>query len=71
MVLSEWSSCPQCLMCCNYTDMKRVLEAEPLCPICDKQVSPMAVVISSNPEGELKALCELPKDSGPAKDEQN
>lgn len=58
-------------MCCNYTDMKRVLEAEPVCPICDKPVAPMSVVISNNPEGEFKALCELLKDSGPSKDEQN
>jgi hypothetical protein len=29
----------------------------------------MSVVISSNPEGEFKALCELLKDSGPSKDE--
>ena len=56
-------------MCCNYTDMKRVLEAEPVCPICDKPVAPMSVVISNNPEGEFKALCELLKDSGPSNDE--
>jgi len=63
MVLTEWSSCPQCKMCCNYSDMKRVLENEPVCPICDKQVPPMSVKISDNSESELKALVELMKDS--------
>ena len=70
MVLTEWSSCPQCSMCCNYTDMKRILEAEPVCPICDKPVAPMAVTVSSNPEAEFKALVELMKDSGPSKDDE-
>jgi len=51
--------------------MKRVLESEPVCPICDKPVAPMSVVISPNPEGEFKALCELLKDSGPSKDDSN
>lgn len=71
MVLSEWSSCPQCLMSCNYTDMKRILEAEPVCPICDKNVPPMSVTISAHPEADFKALVELMKDSGPSKDDQN
>jgi len=31
----------------------------------------MSVVISSNPEAEFKALCELLKDSGPTKDDEN
>jgi WD repeat-containing protein 19 len=26
MVLKEWSSCPSCKMCANYTDFKRFLE---------------------------------------------
>ena len=71
MVLSEWSSCPQCQMCCNYTEMKRVLEAEPSCPTCEKPVAPMSVIIAANPEAEFKAICELLKDSGPSKDDEN
>jgi hypothetical protein len=56
-------------MSCNYTDMKRILEAEPLCPICDKAVPPMSVTISAHPEADFKALVELMKDSGPSKDD--
>jgi WD repeat-containing protein 19 len=69
MVLTEWSSCPQCQMVCNYSEMKRVLEADPVCPICDKQVMPMSVTISSNAEQEFKSLVELMKDSGPSAEE--
>jgi hypothetical protein len=58
-------------MCCNYTDMKRILEADPVCPICDKPVAPMSVTISSNAEVEFKALVELMKDSGPQADEKS
>ena len=70
MVLTDWSSCPQCKMCCNYTDMKRILESEAVCPICDKPVQPMSVTISNNAEAEFKALVELMKDSGPSADEK-
>jgi len=70
MVLTEWSTCPQCLMCCNYTDMKRCLEMEPVCPICEKPTAPMSVTISQNAETEFKALVELMKDSGPQADEK-
>lgn len=65
MVLTEWSNCPHCLMCCNYTDMKRCLESEQTCPICEKPTAPMSVTISQNAEAEFKALVELMKDSGP------
>ena len=58
-------------MCCNYTDMKRILEADPVCPICDKPVAPMSVTISSNAEVEFKALVEFMKDSGPQADEKS
>jgi hypothetical protein len=51
--------------------MKRILEAEPVCPICDKQVAPMSVTISNNAEGEFKSLVELMKDSGPQDDEES
>ena len=69
MVLTDWSKCSQCQMPCNYTEMKRVLEAEPLCPMCDKQVDPMQITVSADPEADFKALVELMRDSGPNKDE--
>lgn len=57
-------------MPCNYTEMKRVLEADPSCPMCDKTLEPMEIVIASDPEAEFKALIELMRDSGPSKDEE-
>lgn len=65
MVLQDWSSDPQSGMPCNYTEMKRMVEFEPVSPICDKPVNPMQVVISNDCEAEFKALADLMKDSSP------
>jgi len=56
MVLNEWSSCPNCKMCANYTDFKRIIENSPECPMCDSAVNPMNVTISIDPQAEYKAL---------------
>jgi hypothetical protein len=63
MVLADWSKCPECNMPCNWSEMKRMLEFEPECPMCSKPVQPMQIRISDDQEGELKALAELMKDS--------
>lgn len=70
MVLSEWSVCPSCKMCANYSELKRVLENDPVCPMCEAQVSPMSIKISDDPAGEFKALVALMKDPTDNKDEQ-
>jgi len=62
MVLSDWTSCPQCKMAANYTELKKVLEAEPLCPMCNGNVPPMSVKISDDPQADFKALINLMKD---------
>lgn len=62
MVLSDWSSCPSCKMCCLYPDMKRILEADPTCPMCEQNVAPMSLKISDDPQTEFKALVALMKD---------
>ena len=49
-------------MCCNLSDMKRVLEAEPICPMCDQNVPPMTVRIADDAPAEFKALVALMKD---------
>lgn len=64
-MLSEWSSCPSCKMPGNYKDLKKVLEAEPVCPMCEQSVPPMTITLASDPEVEFKALTALMKDSGP------
>lgn len=38
MVVSEWCQCPHCKMCANYSEFKRVLENEAVCPMCEEQV---------------------------------
>ncbi len=43
-----------------------MLEAEPTCPMCEQNVSPMSITLSSDPEGEFKALVALMKESGPS-----
>lgn len=62
MIISDWSCCPQCKMSCNYSEMKKVLEAEPLCPMCNGNVPPMSVKISDDPQADFKALINLMKD---------
>ena len=57
-------------MCCNYTEMRRVLESDNSCPMCEKQIDPMAVTISNDPEAEFKALVELMRDSTNQKEDE-
>lgn len=70
MILSEWSSCPKCSMCTNYSEMKKMTEFEPVCPICDAQVAPMSVTIADDVQSEFKAFSELLRDSGPSKEDE-
>mmetsp|Transcript_17464 Transcript_17464/g.29389 ORF Transcript_17464/g.29389 Transcript_17464/m.29389 type:complete len:86 (+) Transcript_17464:472-729(+) len=62
MVLSDWSHCPSCKMCGLYTEMKRVLEADPSCPMCEQNVPPMTVKISDDSQSDFKSLVNLMKD---------
>ena len=57
-------------MSCNFSEMKRVLEAEPICPMCNSSVPPMNITISNDPQSEFRALTDLMKDSGPQADEE-
>jgi hypothetical protein len=48
-----------------YSDFKRLLENEPVCPMCEQNVPAMSITLASDPEAEFKALTALMKDSGP------
>lgn len=50
-------------MPCNYTEMKRLIESEPVCPMCSAEVQPMQLKIVENAETEFKELMTLMKDS--------
>ena len=63
MVIKEWSSCPQCKLPANYSNFKKILESEPICPMCEQNVPPMSIALASDPEAEFKALTALMKDS--------
>jgi WD repeat-containing protein 19 len=65
MVIKEWCSCPACKMPAIYPDFKRLLENEPVCPMCEQNVPAMSITLASDPEAEFKALTALMKDSGP------
>lgn len=58
-------------MCANYTDFKKVLEADPVCPMCETNVPPMTVKISEDPASEFKALMALMKEPAGPEDENN
>lgn len=68
MLLSDWTSCPSCKMCANYSQFKRVLEAEPICPMCEANVPPMSVKLSDDSAGDFKALVALMKDQAAEED---
>lgn len=57
-------------MPCNYTEMRRILEADQSCPMCAKQLDPNSITIAADPEAEFKALVELMRDSNPIKEEE-
>jgi len=62
MLLSDWTCCPACKMCANYTQFKKVLEADPICPMCGTNVPPMSVKLSDDSTKDFKALVALMKD---------
>jgi hypothetical protein len=66
MLLKEWCSCPACKMPANFSDFKRLLENEPVCPMCEQNVPAMSITLASDPEAEFKALTALMKESGPS-----
>jgi hypothetical protein len=50
--------------------MKRSLEFEPVCPMCEKAVNPMAISVATDQEAEFRALADLMKDSDPVNEEE-
>jgi hypothetical protein len=51
-------------MCCNYSELKKFLEFEQQCPMCEANVSPMDIMIADDPAAEFKTIMSLMKDSG-------
>lgn len=70
MILSEWSSCPSCKMCAIYSEFKKVIESEQLCPMCETHVPPMQIKISEDPQLEFKTLINLMKDPTDSKKDE-
>ena len=50
--------------------MKRLLEAEPVCPICSNEVLPIQVKISDDAQAEFKELMSQLKDSTDPQDDE-
>lgn len=70
MIIQDYSKCPSCLMPANYSELKRVLEAEPVCPMCAAEVMPIQVKVSDDAQGEFKDLMNLMKDSTDVPDDE-
>jgi len=58
MVLEEWTQCTNCKFPALFTSFKKVLENEPICPMCAKECAPTALSFVANPKEELKRLSE-------------
>ena len=70
MVIEDYSKSPGCGLPANYSELKRVLEAEPVCPMCATEVMPIQVKVSDDARAEFKELMALMKDSADAPDEE-
>ena len=53
-----------------YSDFKRLLEADPTCPMCEQQIEPMSVKISDDSLGEFKSLVAMMKESSFGKENE-
>lgn len=69
MTLKEWSNCPNCKLPAIYSDFKRLLEADPTCPMCETNVPAISITLCSDPDSEFKTLTALMKESGPPEEE--
>jgi hypothetical protein len=63
MTIKEWSCCPLCKLPANYSDLKKLLEADPTCPMCEQNCPAVSVTMASDPDMEFKALTALMKES--------
>lgn len=70
MTIADWSCCPSCKMCANYSHFKKVLEADPTCPMCAASVPPMSLKLSSDPAGDFKTLVNLFKEPAAADEDE-
>eukprot|EP00658_Telonema_sp_P-2_P019720 TRINITY_DN17770_c0_g1_i1.p1 TRINITY_DN17770_c0_g1~~TRINITY_DN17770_c0_g1_i1.p1 ORF type:complete len:494 (+),score=147.79 TRINITY_DN17770_c0_g1_i1:153-1634(+) len=60
MVLEEWTKCMHCNFPALYSPFKKLLCAEPNCPMCGNHVDPTSLQFLKDPKEALKAL--LPSD---------
>lgn len=44
MMLQDWSCCPVCTLPAIKEELKRIIEADPTCPMCDKQIDVSKIV---------------------------
>lgn len=54
MVLEEWTQCTNCTFPALFAPFKKVLEADPTCTMCAKELPPTALSFHQNPKEELK-----------------
>eukprot|EP00831_Metopus_contortus_P026339 TRINITY_DN2243_c0_g2_i2.p3 TRINITY_DN2243_c0_g2~~TRINITY_DN2243_c0_g2_i2.p3 ORF type:complete len:263 (-),score=45.75 TRINITY_DN2243_c0_g2_i2:40-828(-) len=56
MTWSDWGCCPSCKLPAIIKEFHRVLEAEAICPMCDKEVFPASIMKVKEVEEELKSF---------------
>jgi len=56
MVLEEWTQCTHCKFPALFAPFKKVLENDPMCTMCGKEIAPTALSFHSSPKDELKRL---------------
>jgi len=56
MLLSNWTSCPNCKFPANLSDFEKSLQADRTCPMCESTVNPSALKLNPDPVSELRSL---------------
>lgn len=54
MVLDEWTQCPHCQFPALYSPLKKLLTAEPNCPMCGNHLDPTTLQFSKDTKEDLR-----------------
>ena len=56
MILSDWTSCPNCEFPALYSYLQIVVEKTGCCPMCSCELTPNSFQKSANPDRELRGI---------------
>lgn len=63
MTLVDWAIDPASKMPCLYTEMNKLVQADPISPMNEQPITPMSLKLADNQEQEFKTLVALMKET--------